>query len=86
MIIIQELNDTRFQRVLRAHNLKPFFPDQILQNFRAIPQLIHRGTNVCTHRSLNQVFLMASPAGLKQIFYTRANSIYDSAEIRRPAF
>jgi len=51
-----------------------------------MPQLIHRGMDICAHRRLNQVFPVITLTGLKQVFYGRANCIYDSAEIRRPAF
>jgi len=47
-----------------------------------MPQLIHRGMDICAHRRLNQVFPVITLTGLKQVFYGRANCIYDSTEGR----
>ena len=64
MLVFQEFHHTRLQGILGTHNMEPLFPDQFLNDFRALSQTIHRSMDVFSNRRLNKTFQVFSLVGL----------------------
>ena len=48
--VLEELDNSRLERVFRADDQQPGLPDQPLQQLRAVPQMVHRHADIGSNR------------------------------------
>ena len=53
---IKKLHDSRFQTILGTHDKQPIMLNQLLENFRAVAQMINRRTDVGSDSLMDQLF------------------------------
>jgi len=84
--VAEKLHDAGVQGVFRAYNLEPFIPDQRFQDFRTMPQPVHRRPDIGADRCLDELFtvcaVMPTRYLFEQVFHRRSNGIHDMPEIR----
>src|SRR5579862_5341861 len=52
--LVEELDDAARERVFRPDHEQLLVQDELLEDLRAVPQVIHRGTDVRTHGLAHQ--------------------------------
>src|SRR6185436_15075170 len=77
----EEIDDSGPKRVLRPDHHEPVARDQLLEDLRAVLELVRRGSNVGSHRSLEELHRVAVGLALKERFDRRPDAIHNRSEI-----
>src|SRR5580704_2902813 len=74
---IEEINHTGLQRVLGANHQEPGFLNELLDDIRAVPQILHRRADVGANRSTAQGMQIMLKIRRQQAFDGRPYQIDD---------
>jgi putative Ca2+/H+ antiporter (TMEM165/GDT1 family) len=80
---VKEVHETRLERVLGADHHQPFALDELLQDFRAVPQLVCGHADVRSYRVVDENLGIARKGGVHEGFHRWTNAIHDRVQVSR---
>src|SRR5882724_8981772 len=78
---IEKIDDAAFQRILRADDEQPLVANELLDDFRPVPQVIHGGANIRADCLMDQFVQIVSQVRCQQILDRRPYQVDDRMEV-----
>ena len=83
---VEELDHARLQRILGAHDDQAIVLDQLLEDLRAVAQVIYGGADIGPNCLCDQCISIVSEVGREELLDRRAHPIDDRPQVARLIF